>query len=232
MESDATQFAIFYKLWAWSEAHKKQLLWGAIAVIVAGLGITFWVLQQDAKQNNANDALSKVSAHGLSANSVDALLKVVSDYSGTPAAERAALLAASELFMAGKYTDAQAQFQKYLKDYAESPFIPQAALGVAACLDAQGKTNEAITAYQNVADRYGNENVVPQAKFAKARLLEAQGKLQEARNLYADLNNTVRYGSIAEESAFRMEELTAAHPELAPTNPPPAAMPPINVEKK
>jgi hypothetical protein len=57
MESDVTQSALFYKLWAWGEKNKKQLLCGIVAVVVVGLGIAFWLVHQNEKQNDANDAL-------------------------------------------------------------------------------------------------------------------------------------------------------------------------------
>ena len=236
MESDVTQSPIFYKAWAWGETHKKQLLWGVVAVLVVALGIAFWVAHQNATQDEANDALSKLTTRVMSAGAPppqpDAFLKVGSDYAGTDAGARALLLGAAELFTAGKYDDARAQFQKFSQEHSDSPFAAQAALGVAACLDAQGKTNEAVEAYQSVVGRYSADpNVTVQAKFALGRLLEGQGKLGEARSTYEDIARSFPYGSIGSESMRRFEALTAAHPELVPTNRPtasPSTMPLLN----
>jgi TolA-binding protein len=160
----------------------------------------------------------------------DAYIKVANDYPGTEAGQRALLIGASDLFAAGKYDDAQGQFQKFIQQYANSPFTAQAALGIASCYDAEGKTNDAVNAYQGVIDRYGTQNVVPQAKLSLARLLESQGKFKEAQNTFEELARTVP-GSIGSEANERLRVLMIAHPELQPTNPPPsAAAPAINLK--
>jgi TolA-binding protein len=221
MESDATESALLYKLWAFGERNKKQLLWGLIALVVVGLGVAFWLAHQSELQNDASDALSKLTNQGLSSRAAEptpeALLKVAADYANTAAGQRALLLGAADLFDAGKYDEAQAQFQKFLKDYSDSPLMAQAALGSAACLDAQGKTNDAASAYQSVIDRYPTQNVVPQARLSLARLLEAQGKVKEARsNLEEILHSSA--GTITSEAAAHLQELNRAHPEETATN--------------
>jgi predicted negative regulator of RcsB-dependent stress response len=221
MESDVTESALFYKLWAWGDKNKKQLLWGLIALVVVGMGIAFWLAHQSEMQNDANDALSKLTNRGFSASTPEptpeALLKLAADYPNTDAAQRSLLLGAAALFDAGKYDEAQAQFQKFLKDYSDSPLVGQAALGAAACLDAQGKTNDAASAYQSVIDRYPNQNVVPQARLSLARLLEAQGKIKEARNNLEEILHTSS-GTIGSEAAAHLQELNTAHPEVTATN--------------
>ena len=245
MESDATQSDLIYKLWAWGDKNKKQLLYGLVAVVVVGIGIAFWLAHQSETKNDANDALSKLTSRGFTpgapAATPEDLLKVASDYSDTEAGSRAVLLAAGDLFAAGKYDQAQAQFQKFLQQYNGSPFASQAALGVAACYDAQGKTSDAVSGYQGVADRYQGQNVVPQAKLALARLFEGQGKFKEARTALEEITHTYP-GTVNTEAAMRLQELNAAHPELleatkpavsvAPTVTAPAVTAPTNSPKK
>src|SRR5258708_10177417 len=102
MESDATESALLYKLWAFGEKNKKQLLWGLIAVVVVGLGVAFWLAHQSELQNDAGDALSKLTNQGLSSRAAEptpeALLKVAADYPNTTAGQRALLLVAADLF--------------------------------------------------------------------------------------------------------------------------------------
>ncbi|HEY3914851.1 MAG TPA: tetratricopeptide repeat protein, partial [Verrucomicrobiae bacterium] len=235
MESDVTQSALFYKLWAWGDKNKKQLLWGLVAFLVLGIGIAFWLAHQTEKQTDANDALSKFTTRDFSSTAAEPtpedFLKVASDYPDTDAGQRALLLGAADLFAASKYDDAQGQFQRFLKDYGDSPFTAQAAMGVATCFDALGKTNDAISAYQGIVDRYQNQNVVPQAKLALARLLEAQGKFAEARSNLEDIMRTYP-GTVSSEAASHLQELNAAHPELEATNQPAAATKPtLNLKK-
>jgi predicted negative regulator of RcsB-dependent stress response len=230
MESDLTQSALFDKLWVWGEKNKKQLLWGSIAVVVVGLGVAFWLAHQSERQNDANDALSKLTTQavlpGKAELAPDSLLKVASDYSGTDASQRALMLGAADLFDNGKYDEAQARFQEFIKDYNDSPFMAQAAFGIAACQDAQGKTNDAVSAYQSVIDRYPTQNVGPQAKLALARLLEGQGKFSEARNNLEDILRSAQ-GTIASEADQRLRELNTAHPEVGSTNRPPSTALPM-----
>jgi TolA-binding protein len=225
MESDVTQSALFYKLYVWGDKYRKQLLWGLIALVAAGVVIAFWLVRQSEKQNDANEALSKLTSR-VSPTAPEAtpesLLKVAADYPDTDAGQRALLLGASDLFTAGKYEEAMAQFQKFQRDNVDSPLTPQAAMGVAACYDAEGKTNDAVSAYQGIVDRYQNQNVFPQAKLALARLLEAQGKYKEAQAHLDEIVHTIP-GTINTEAALRLQELSAAHPELQGTNGPAAA---------
>ncbi len=228
MESDVTQSKAFLTLWAWADKNKKQLVRGLIALVVLAIVVAFWLAHQSETQNDANDALSRLTTEGTVPGGIpptaDSLLKVSNDYSSTPAGQRALLLAAGDLFTAGKYDDAQGQFQKFIKDYNDSKFISQAALGVAACMDAQGKTNDAVAAYQSVIDRYPTDNVIPQAKLALGRLLEAQGKFKEAKNNFEDVARTYP-GTANSEALTRLQHLITAHPELIPTNAPAAAAP-------
>ena len=231
MDADVTQSKAFLTLWAWADKNKKQLVWGFIALVVAGLGVAFWLAHQNETQNDANDALSKLTTAGDLAGetkpTADSYLKVAADYSSTQAGQRALLLAAGDLFAAGKYDDAQGQFQKFIKDYNDSPLISQAAMGVAACLDAQGKTNDAASAYQGVIDHYPNDNVIPQAKLALARLLVAQGKLKEAMSNLQEVARTYSGTTASSEAIMRGQQLMAAHPELMPTNAPAPAAPAV-----
>jgi len=220
MESDLTESALFYKVWAWADKNRKQLLYGLVALAVVGVILAFYFAHASEKQNDASSALSKLTARvspTTSEPTPESLLKVANDFPGTDAAQRAILLAAGNLFAAGKYDEALAQFQKFKQDYKDSPLSAQAALGVAASYDALGKTNEAISAYQNVADRYSNQNVAPQARLGLARLLEAQGKLKEARAQLEELTRSYP-GTITSQAAMRLQELNAAHPELEATN--------------
>jgi predicted negative regulator of RcsB-dependent stress response len=226
MESDLTQSAVFYKLWAWGDKNKKQLLWGLIALVVVGIVVAFWLSHKSETQNDANYALSKLTSRvggpSTPEPTADDLLKVAAEYPGTDAAQRAQLLAAGDLFVSGKYDVAQDKFQKFVQQYSGSPLVSQAAIGVAACLDAQGKTNDALSAYDSVVNRYPSDNVVPQAKFGMARLLEAQGKFKEARTTFEELSHMFA-GTISSEATIRLQELNAAHPELQPTNSMPQA---------
>ena len=259
MDSEATQLSTFWKAYAWAEAHKKQVSYGAAALLVVGLVIYFVIWQRAEKEAAANHALSMVHAAQLGAGggnpNPDAYLKIAAEFPESDAAARALLLGAGALFAESKFAEAQAQFQKFTRDYRESPFVGQALLGIAASLEAQGKTNEAVNAYKELIERRPNEAVTPQAKFALANLYEAQAKPEQAKSLFEDLTRANPYGSLGSEAGIRLEELLAKHPNLvtppavtsltlpittnlpapAPTNPSPSvstSQAPVPVETK
>ncbi len=221
MQTDVTQSASFYKLWAWFETNKKQVSYGAAGLLVVGLIAWFWLWRQSEQEVNASEALSNVSSPqlggaGARPDVADAYLKVAASYPNSSAGARAQLLAAGSLFVEGKYPEAQAQFEKFMRDHRDSPFLGEALLGAASSLDAQGKTNEAKTAYENIKDHHPNEYVAAQAKFALAGMYEAQNKPELALPLFEDIARTDPYGSLGSEAGMRSEELKVKYPNLVP----------------
>lgn len=218
MEHDITQTPLFYKLWTRFEENKKQVFWGAIFVVIAGVVIAFFLWSQGEKETKAGEALSKVVAQGARAESAAAYLQVAAAHAGTPAGGQALLLAAGALFTEGKFADAQTQFQRFTREYSGSPFLSQASLGIAACFAAQGKTEEAAHAYKELIDRNPTANVAPQARFALAGIYETQKKLDQALTLFEEVARGDANGSLGNEAAMRAEEIKMKLP-------PPAAVP-------
>ena len=221
MEHDVTQPAYVYRLLAWFETNKKQVLLAAVAVALVGFVVSFYLWRQGEKELAAGEALSNVLAtQALPGNapkeSPEPFLKVTSDYPNTSAGARALLDAGAALFSDAKYPEARAQFQRFLRDYSGSPFSGQALLGMAACFDAEGKTNDAVAAYKNLADQHPTENVAPQAKFALARIYESQNRIEQALGLYEELGRANPYNSLGAEAGMRAEELKLKYPKLAP----------------
>lgn len=234
MESNVAELSIFDRLMAWFELHKREVSWGTLVVLAAGLGIGFYFWHQHDLEDRANEALSRAASAAAGASergmTPETLLKIAGEYPKTDAGARALLLAAGALYSQGKYSDSKAQFERYFQEYRDSPFTAQALLGVAACLEAQGQTQEAISAYNNIVQHYSRENVAPQAKLALAALYEGQGKWDQAKDLYLDLTRN-QYGSISQEAGIHLQALLVKHPELIPsrpalTNAPPLALPP------
>ncbi|HWQ90130.1 MAG TPA: tetratricopeptide repeat protein [Clostridia bacterium] len=235
MQSDVTHSATLWKLYAWADARKKQLLYGLVGLLAVGLVVFYVVWQKGEKQAAANHALSDLQAKHMNMPSpgpdaAAAYFKLAADYPGSDAAARAELLGAGELFAQGNYAEAQTHFQKFTREHPQSPMAGQALLGIAASLDAQNKTNEAVTAYQQVIERRPNDPVTPQARFALGRIYEAQGKWDLARNAFEEVAKGDPFGSLGSEAGMRSEELLAKHPELKPapvvgTNAPPMMVP-------
>jgi len=223
MEQKVAGLTVFEQAWAWFEANKKQVAWGAGILAVVGLAAAYYFWSQSEKEVSAGKAVSDAVAKAMYGNgraeSADAYLKVAAAHPHTGAGARALITGAGLLFTQGKYAEALAEFQKFTRDYADSPFRSQAMLGVAACLDVQAKPDEAAKAYRDLIDRHPTEIVVPQAKFALARIYESQNKLSEAHALYEEISRAQSSGSLANEAGIKAEELRAKMPAPPATAP-------------
>ena len=216
MESDVTQSAWFYKSWAWFETHKKQVAWIVAALLLFGFIAGFMSWRNNEKQVSASEELSLVIASAAPGQppTAEAYLKVAADHPDTAAAARALMLGASRLFVEGKFSEAQAQFETYLRLYGGTDLAGQAHLGVAASLEALGRTNEALAAYKQVAERRANEVVGPQARLALGRLYNMQGNPKLARDTFQQLARS-DFGAVGQEAAMYLDEILRQNPELA-----------------
>lgn len=215
MEQHEVGLTLLERAWAWFEVNRKQVAWGAVAVVVAGLVIAYYFWSDSQREVKASLALSEAMITGLAGGApgdvVEAYRKVAAAHPRTAAGARAALLAAGRLFEEGKFAEAQAEFQRCLREFPDSPFRGQAMLGVAASLEAQGQKEAAMQAYQDLVRRMPQDVATPQAKFALARLYEAQGRIEEARELYEELTRTQAHSSLGNEAVFKLQELRAKH---------------------
>jgi tetratricopeptide (TPR) repeat protein len=237
MATDVTDSVSFYTLWAWYEAHRKQVNVGAAVVVTAGLIAWFVLWRQEENAAQAGEAFSSVAVTQLSSANApqvpEAYLKVAATYPASNAGAHALLLAAAGYFDEGKYPEAQAQFERFRREYHDNPLSGEALLGIAACLDAQGKTSEAINAYRDLVEHHPNDAaVLPQARFALGRLYEAQNQPQLARGYFEEAARTDSYGSIGSEAGMRLEELKIKYPQLGPTTPLPTNGPTFNIRKQ
>jgi TolA-binding protein len=227
MQSQDTATVYLFKVWPWIGANIKRIGFGAAFVAILIFLMAFYSWRQNQKEVSAGKELTQiiVSPNNQSA---DSYFKVAADYSVTLAGQRAFLQGAAALFAAGKFSDAQAQFQKFLDTYPDSAFASQANLGVAASLDAQGKLDLAAAAYQRVRSGSSDTPTVNAAKFATARIDEQQGKISDALNLYADIARSDPNSSLGSEAALRAMGLKT-RPPAASTTEAPAATTPFNL---
>jgi predicted negative regulator of RcsB-dependent stress response len=222
MELQDAPAAYFFKLWPKIEANWIRIALGGGIIIVVAMLISFYSWQQDQKEITAGKALTQymMSAPRNVSDSqrADNFLKIAGDYQGTSAGQRALLQGAAMLFEAGRYADAQTQFQKFLDAHPDSLFTAQAALGVATSLDAQGKADLAAGAYQRVINMSSDVTAASSAKFALAQIDERQNKLTDAMNLYEDIVRNNPNGVLASEAGLRAMELKMKLPSASPSN--------------
>ncbi len=221
METPDASAEFLIKFWPWFEANRKRLIILAVGAVVV---LFLWYLtatQREQRAIAAGQALAQVQlnlpANPTAQQVADAYLKIATQYAGTVAAERAQLEAAAVLFSAGRYDEAQAQFQK-LSANSTSLLAPAARLGAGASLEAAGKPDAAVTEYRAVVTGYPNAAEALPAKYALGRVLEAQGKFSEAANYYQDLTRSQLAGSLGQEAAQRLSQIQG---KLAATKPAP-----------
>jgi TolA-binding protein len=221
MQSNVAQLPLHDKVWGWFETNKKQAIYGTAAIVVVGLIVGFVIWQRSENQIAAGNALSNVAATqldgtGVRSGTADAYLKIAAEYPRSSAGSRALLLAAASYFTDSKYSEAQAQFDRFIREYPTSTFTGEALLGVAACLEAEGKTEQAVAAYKDLVTRHPNATVIPQAKFGLARMYEAQNKPEQARTLYEEVVRAAQFTSFGNEAGVRLEELNTKFPVPTP----------------
>ena len=226
MELQDAPATYLFKLWPWFEANRIRIAWGGGIIVVAAGLIWYYSWQRDQKEITAGKALtqmmSSIPRNATASQQADLYLKIATDYQGTSAGQRALLQGAAMLFAAGRYADAQAQFQKFLDVHPGSFFAAQAALGVATSLDAQGKTDLAAGGYQRIINTYSDAVAVDSARFALAQIDERQGKLAEAANLYEAIVHYNPNGSLGAEAGLRLMELKMKLPSAPPATAPAA----------
>ncbi len=222
MEQNITESAYFFKLWAWFDRNKKQVAWGAGAVVAAGAVVGLFLWSQQEKEVSAAHALSSalVARSFNRTEPPEAMLKVATTYAGTQAGAQAILLGAGELFASGKPAEAQAQFERFLREYPTHPLAAQATLGLAACFAGEGKLDEAAKTYKSSIDRFPTANTAPQARFALAGVYETQGKLEPALRLFEEVAGADLSGTLGSEAGMRAHELLQKLGPIAITNRP------------
>lgn len=222
MESQDAVAVFFLKLWPRIEANKNRIIVVTGIVVAAICIILFISWRHEQNQIDAGDALTQAMISGPpNASQSRSYLDVADTYSGTLAGQRALLQGATDLFAQGKYSDAQADFQRYLDEHPDDQFSGMAALGVARCMEAEGKISDAMGQYSHVTTDYTDQQSINQAKFSLARLNMQQGKYSEAFQGFQQVMQEDPYGLLGNEARQYAFELQSKIPHQAPTAPAP-----------
>jgi tetratricopeptide (TPR) repeat protein len=234
MQPEKPESVWIYEAWAWAEVHRRHLILAAVGVLglIVGGYVYFWLRGQT--ELRANQALLALAPPDRAeartgAGGHDAFVKLATEYGSSSAATRALLLAAGELFQAGRYAEARQRFAEVERRDGSGLLAPLAALGAAACLDAENKLDEARAAYQQVVAKYPDDPVAGRARLALAALHETRGEFAEALKIYDSLAADRKSGRAGMEATVKREVLLKQHPELAPRSAPaqPAAITPV-----
>ncbi len=233
--NQAQRPADFYDLLAWFEVNRKRVITVALVLVVIGFVIATVRYTREQKELNASSKLLAMRVvltppTNTAPAQASELQKVAQEFSGTSAAERARLLAATTFYTEGKYADAEREFSAFLRDFQGSPWAATAAYGIATAQEAQGKP-DAVAAYQSVATKYANSPVAANAKLALGRIHETQKQPEQALRIYNELL-TPRPGAqpgepTNPEAEARKEALMRKDPQLNTNAPASTATAPV-----
>ncbi|MEI8288508.1 MAG: tetratricopeptide repeat protein [Verrucomicrobiota bacterium] len=173
MQTKDAPAEILIQIWPWLEANKNRLI-AVVAALLALWGIYFFVnTRHEQNEIAAGQALTQLlvaPAAGANAGQMaDAFAQLAVKYPGTAAGLRAQLQAATAMFSAGRYADAQAQFKKVLAAAPAGALAATAQLGVATSLEAQNKP-EAAAAYQQVVSQFPGSAAAESARQSLSRI--------------------------------------------------------------
>jgi predicted negative regulator of RcsB-dependent stress response len=215
---------LFFKWWPQIEANKNRIITGVGIIAAVVLGYSFYSWHHQQNQIDAGDAVTQTLISvppGADLSEVaNRYLGISDQYGGTLAGQRALMQGAAALFMAGKYADAQGDFQRYADEHPDGEFAGQASLGVAKCLEAQGKLNDAAGVYQHVINDLPDEEAIIVAQFSLAQIYLQQHSYDNAASLFQKVMQSDRFGALGSEAAQYLYNMQSRAP--APT---PAATP-------
>lgn len=219
MQPEVNDTDSMLRVWAWFLDNQMKLASWAGTLVVIGLAFYAYLNFQDNKEIAAGQALSNIQTPRQKdaqkpGEMAASLLAVAKDHAGTKAAAQAVLRAGTALFNDGKFSEAQAQFERFLSLEPSSPFASQAAYGIAASLQAAGKLAEAQTKFDEVSKRYSTEGVAEDAKLALANLHILQNKPELAHKLLDEITQTSKGSPGSQEAFAKRMELEQKYPYL------------------
>jgi len=221
MEAQTESTDSYLKVMQWMHDRRRPLLIGGGVVVLIAVVWMYSAWDSDRKEADANSMFFNVPLENIirsTTMSPDSFMQVTRDYPNTSAGEHALALAGEQLFLAGKYDEAEKAFAEFINNYPDSALVPQAKVGVAASLEAEGKSTEAIAKYHEIISLYPTElSIISPAKLTLARLLEENNQLQEAFRYYVELGRELAQNPNdpwAAEARERAQLMASKHPEL------------------
>jgi len=163
----------------WLKHKGKILLYSALFLVA----LAIFAISQIVSSNRAKASVQALAA----ASSAEDFQKVISDYSGTPAAADAQLQLAAKQRGEKKYADATATLQKFIADHPDSPLISGAWLSLGTTQELDGNLDDALQTYQQCSVKYPHSYGGPISMLRQASLLQNKGKNDEARRVYENV---------------------------------------------
>jgi len=200
----------FQNFLLWAQRYSKVITAIAVALIVGLAAWMFYGRSQAIKHRRAEESLGR-AAQSLGSGNIPLaqsdLEKIMTRYSGTPAATQAAFLLAQTYYDEGK---AQAGIDRLMKvrDGVGDFFEPSVEALIADGYDLLGKPVEAAKHYQVAAEKTDFEADRSMYRASAARVLQLSGDKAGALKIWTELAADPD-NPVAGEARVRLGELTA-----------------------
>jgi TolA-binding protein len=183
------KFVTFYfKAVDFLKENMNKVTIGLVAVLAIIVLIMLFRQSKKSAELNASVQLAKANseiAHGQYQQSIDILLNMVNNYSGTSSASRGVYMLAHTYYQSGEYENAITYFKKYLDDYGKDPILTSAAYsGLGACFEQQDKLSEAAQSYEKGATKFAENFNAPQQLMDAARCYALENRIADAKTCY------------------------------------------------
>lgn len=186
------KFVTFYfKAADFLKQHANKVSIG-LAVVAALIVLTTLVIRsKKTAELNASVKLAEANSRmmrGELQQTIDILLNMNENYSGTNSAARGVYWLAYVYFQKGEYDNAITHFKKYLDDEANDPILTSAAYsGLGACYEQLGKFADAAQFYHKGASQFKDQFSAPQQLMDAARCYLLVNRIADAQNCYETL---------------------------------------------
>jgi predicted negative regulator of RcsB-dependent stress response len=173
----------------WLEAYSRQLMYGAIALLVVAGGFWFYKQSSMRQAESASTALSEAQSAMAAGNlplAQSDLEKLIQRYGSTDAGTQAHVLLAQVHFDKGEFVQGIAELKPVVD--SKDAYTAAAAINLTgAGLEQSGKYAEAAASYEKAAVKspYKVDHDVYMASAARA--LTTAGKLDDAKKIWSDL---------------------------------------------
>ncbi len=213
------------------DRHKKEVMGALVVILLALAGYAGFRFYSDYQARSAATLLA-------SAKTSPEFQKVITQYSGTPAAASAYIFLADEQRKEKKFAEANSTLQAFIAKNPKHELVSTARMAMAANLESLGKRDEALTMYQRIAADNPQGFTAPLALIATVPLLKEKNQIEEARRVCETIQTQYPASVVTLEAQQLLKSLKTSEPMKssapAPVSPPvvsataPAATPPSN----
>ncbi len=168
----------FIENWQW-------FVIGIAAVILVVVAIVYYFNSQAARQQEANERLSRAILDyrtGSHEVTMLSLAEIIDDYPGTVVADQATFLLGKLNFELRNYPEAQRYFEMYVEEYKDNPLRRASCLsGIAGCYENLGNFTEAARRYAVAVEEYPDGPLAGDQRLAAMRNFLMAGEIEPAR---------------------------------------------------